>query len=67
MRKRKMNIRNTVTPDPIDFYMEIKERKTNTKGLSSKRSMRRTAAAGISFCIDANELGTAGISGDEAC
>lgn len=67
MRKIKTNIRNTVTPDPIDFYMEIKERKTSPKGMTFKWSVRKTVAAGNSFCIAANEVITAEISGDEAC
>lgn len=67
MRKRKTNIRNTVTPDPIDFYMEIKERGRNSKSIFSGMVMRKNAAAEMACYITISETATAGTSSDEAC
>lgn len=66
MRKRNMIIRDSVTPDPIDFYMEIKENKTIVKDTLSKWTMKKTAAARISLWIDPDRSG-AGTADGEAC
>ncbi len=67
MRKRKTNIRNSVTPDPIDFYMETKERGRNGKSIFSGIAMRKNAAAEISCYIAISETAAAGMPSDEVC
>lgn len=67
MRKRKTNIRNTFTPDPIDFYMEIKERGRNGKSIFDGMAMRKNAVAEMSCYIVISETATAGTPSDEVC
>lgn len=45
MRRRKMIIRNAVIGDPIEFYIETKEKNTKRKGAALERMPRGFAEA----------------------